>query len=156
MTNADSRLWRTFATLVRRPGEFTRAYMRGVRVPYLKPLQLFLIVNVVYFVWTSYSGERVFDTPLGNHFANTSYGGAAVRLVRTRLAERHLSLETYRASFGAAATAQAKSLIVTWCRCSRSSSVSCRFAVAGRWCSTWCLRFTATPSFCCSQSRNGI
>ena len=112
VTNADGRLWRTFATLVRRPGELTHAYMIGRRQPYMRPLQLFLIVNVVYFVWASFVGERVFDTRYQNHLANTNYGPGAIELVRARLAERGVTEATYRTIFDAAATVQAKSLII--------------------------------------------
>lgn len=112
VTNADSTLWRTFVTLLRRPGELTRAYMRGVRTPYMKPLQLFLVVNVLYFVWAGFSGERVFDTRLQNHLANTNYGPDARARVAARVAARGISAHDYAAVFDTAATVQSKSLIV--------------------------------------------
>ena len=112
VTNADGRLWRTFATLVRRPGELTRAYMIGRRTPFMRPLQLFLVVNVAYFLWASFTGERVFDTPLRVHFANTNYGERAHALVHARIAERGITEDTYRAVFDSAATVQARSLII--------------------------------------------
>jgi hypothetical protein len=46
----DGRVIRTFAALLRRPGELTAAYMRGVRLPYLAPLQCFLLFNLAYAV----------------------------------------------------------------------------------------------------------
>jgi hypothetical protein len=113
VTNADSTLWRTFATLLRRPGELTRAYMHGVRAPYMKPLQLFLVVNVLYFVWAGFSGERVFNTRLRNHLANTNYGADAQARVVAKVAARGGTARDYAAVFDAAATVQSKSLIVT-------------------------------------------
>jgi hypothetical protein len=112
VTNADSTLWRTFATLLRHPGELTRAYMHGVRAPYMKPLQLFLVVNVVYFVWAGFSGERVFNTGLGNHLANTTYGADARSRVVSKLAARGVTGREYTLAFDTAATVQSKSLIV--------------------------------------------
>lgn len=112
VTNTDNRIWRTFRDLLLRPGTLTNAYMQGVRVPYMKPLQLFLVVNVAYFVWAAYAGERVFDTRLQNHLANSNYGPTAVRLVRARMAERGLSADSYAAVFDSAATVHAKSLII--------------------------------------------
>ena len=50
VTSLDVRLLRTFATLVRRPGEVTRAYLEGARKRYTPPLQLFLLLNVVFFL----------------------------------------------------------------------------------------------------------
>lgn len=113
LTNADSTIWRTFRTLVRHPGELTRAWLFGIRAPYMKPLQLFLVVNVVYFVWAAWAGEHVFDTRLQNHLANTNYGPEVRRLLLIRLAERGIDEQAYAAVFDAAATVQAKSLIIT-------------------------------------------
>src|SRR5919107_6149533 len=49
----DGRIARTLASLVRRPGELTSAYMRGVRLPFVPPLRLFLLVNLAYFLYAS-------------------------------------------------------------------------------------------------------
>lgn len=112
VTNADGTLWRSFATLLRRPGELTRAYMIGRRTPYMRPLQLFLIVNVAYFLYASLAGERVFDTPYHNHLRNSNYGPTAKALVRERLIARGMTEPTYQAVFDAAATVHAKTLII--------------------------------------------
>ena len=80
LTNVDSTAWRTLFTLLLRPGELTASYMRGIRMPYMRPLQLFLIVNVIYFVWVAFAGERVFSTPLSGHLENSNYGQTALAL----------------------------------------------------------------------------
>lgn len=113
VTNADSTLWRTLVTLLRHPGELTRAWMAGVRVPYMKPLQLFLIVNVLYFVWAGWAGERVFDTGLFNHMRNGAFRLEIQRQVVGRLLERWIAYPAYAAAFNAAATLQAKTLIIS-------------------------------------------
>ena len=113
LTNADSTITRTLRTLFSRPGELTAAYMQGVRVRYMKPLQLFFVLNVLYFLWASWiGGWRVFDTTLGNHVVHQWYGDIARDLVRGRLVDRDITFDAYAASFNGAATVQAKSLIV--------------------------------------------
>lgn len=52
-TDLDSSPLRTLYTLVRRPGELTRAYFEGPRKRYLKPFQVFLVCNVIFFVLQS-------------------------------------------------------------------------------------------------------
>jgi hypothetical protein len=49
-TSLDLRLLRTLVALVRRPGEPTRAYVAGARRRHTPPLQLFLLLNVVFFL----------------------------------------------------------------------------------------------------------
>lgn len=111
-TNADNTVVRTLSTLVSRPGELTAAYMRGERVRYMRPLQLFLLVNVAFFLVASWGEGHVFDTPLGTHMTTTVHRETASRLVRARLAERGIPLDQYRAAFDNASSAQAKSLVI--------------------------------------------
>jgi len=53
LTHADSRLWRTLAALVFKPGHLTREFWRGRRARYLPPLRLYLVLSVVFFVWAT-------------------------------------------------------------------------------------------------------
>lgn len=112
LTDLDGRIWRTLRVLVLQPGELTRAYMRGSRVPFLPPVQLFFLVNVAYFLWAAWAGEHVFDTLLANHFDNSNYGDWARGLVERRVAERGIDAEEYARAFNAATSVQARSLIV--------------------------------------------
>jgi hypothetical protein len=111
-TNADGKLLRTLWTLLRRPGELTAAYMRGERVGYMRPLQLFLLINVAYFALTTWTGARVFDTPLAVHMNATVHKEIATRLVRARLAARGITAHQYRATFDSVSRTHAKSLII--------------------------------------------
>ncbi|AVR99020.1 hypothetical protein C9I28_03230 [Pseudoduganella armeniaca] len=45
----EGKLWRTVKLLVARPGELTRQYLSGRRVPYLEPLRLYLTLSLVFF-----------------------------------------------------------------------------------------------------------
>jgi len=132
----DGRVGRTLLTLLRRPGELTAAYMRGVRMPYVPPLRLFLLVNVVFFLnasigervrialpharaWTG--GNRSFDTPLWVHLTNTAHARVARRLVRQHVPPRRGESaiaynaridRDYRPRFDAESTTQAKTLLI--------------------------------------------
>ena len=119
-SNADSTLWRTIRTLLRQPGELTRAYMEGRRIPYMRPLQLFLIVNVLYFVWAAWAGERVFTTRLSGHLQNSNYGETARSMIIDKLELRGVPRDSanrvanrYAEKFDIAAEVQAKTLIIT-------------------------------------------
>lgn len=50
LTHADSRLWRTLAHLLARPGVLTREFMAGRRARYLPPFRLYVVVSLLYFV----------------------------------------------------------------------------------------------------------
>lgn len=53
LTHADSRLWRTLAALLLRPGFLTREFFAGRRVRYLPPVRLYLVISVLFFVVAS-------------------------------------------------------------------------------------------------------
>jgi hypothetical protein len=101
VTHADSRLWRTLAALLFRPGFLTHEFLAGRRARYLPPVRLYLVLSVAFFLWAAavHTGPRVlqFSTdenglpksarvlPLNE---STSIAGASVRPGET-LAERN-------------------------------------------------------------------
>jgi hypothetical protein len=61
-THLDSKLLRTIRLLLTRPSELSAAYITGRRNQYIKPLQLFLLVNLVFFL--VFSGNDAFAPQL--------------------------------------------------------------------------------------------
>lgn len=53
LTHADSRLWRTLAALLFRPGRLTAEFLAGRRARHLPPVRLYLVLSVVFFLWAS-------------------------------------------------------------------------------------------------------
>lgn len=62
-TDLDSSPLRTLYTLLQRPGELTRAYFEGPRKRYLKPFQIFLVCNVIFFILQSAEHFVAFSAP---------------------------------------------------------------------------------------------
>ena len=67
VSNTDGRVFGSVRDLAFRPGSLTAAYMQGRRKPYIGPLQVFLIANVLFFAMQSLSGWRILSTPLDSH-----------------------------------------------------------------------------------------
>jgi hypothetical protein len=112
-THYDSKLYTSVALLMSKPGFLTVEFFKGRRVLYVKPVQLFLLINIFYFLAVSLFGWNTFATRLDIHRTNTYYGSLAEALVETRLADRSISLEQYRTTFDHASTTFSKSLIFT-------------------------------------------
>jgi len=53
VTHADSRLWRTLAALLFKPGYLTREFLAGRRARYLPPVRLYLVLSVAFFLWAA-------------------------------------------------------------------------------------------------------
>lgn len=54
-TNVDSKFLKSFLSLLFYPGKLTEKYVIGIRVPYLKPFQVFLICNIIFFAFLPYA-----------------------------------------------------------------------------------------------------
>lgn len=59
LTHADSRLWRTLAALLFRPGYLTREFLAGRRARYLPPVRLYLVLSVTFFLFLAATQPKV-------------------------------------------------------------------------------------------------
>lgn len=112
LTSIDARLLRTVRVLLRRPGELTRAWVAGVRRPYVAPFQLFLVANVFFFTVQWVTGENVFSSTLDSHLHHQDWSPLAQSALSERLAEMQLTYEEYEPTFNHAVALNAKSLIL--------------------------------------------
>ena len=55
----DSRLWRTLAYLLFRPGKLTAEFIAGRRARYLPPLRLYLVISFIMFLVMSLGANRI-------------------------------------------------------------------------------------------------
>lgn len=112
ITSVDGRLIRTVWCLLHRPGMLTVAYMDGRRKPYIAPLQLFLIANVLFFAIQSFTSTNIFGASLESHLYNQDWSDLARSLVTQRMEKTHTSLDAYAPIFDRAVVLNAKSLII--------------------------------------------
>jgi hypothetical protein len=112
LTSVDGKLLRTFAQLLRRPGDLTVAYLQGRRAPYIGPVPLFLMANVLFFAAESLFGANVFATSLDWHLTRQPWSPWAQMLVPRRLDVLGTTLAAYAPVFDSAITLHARSLII--------------------------------------------
>jgi hypothetical protein len=111
VTNIESGFLRTFRTLITKPGLLTFEYFAGRRKIYLKPLQLFLFCNIIFFFVQSYTRFNTLSTPLYVHMYQLPYSGFARQRVSKVLAGRGIPFKEYEARFNATIESQAKTLV---------------------------------------------
>ena len=110
-TNVERSFLRTVWTLLRRPGELTAAYMRGERVRYLRPFQLFLLLNLIFF-FVAGSAVTMFSTPLSTHLGSTPYRERASAVVADWRPATGLTMTEYERAFDARAAVLARTLVI--------------------------------------------
>lgn len=115
LTNTDGKVAGTLWALVARPGLLTVDHLQGRRARYLRPLQLFLLVNVLLFVAAprvplfSYSLEKYLRFSPPSPALVTSL---VQRAGHARAPEGGAALQAYARKFDARVEAQRKSLII--------------------------------------------
>lgn len=112
ITNIDGKLLRSFRDLVMRPGALTVAYVEGRRRPYLGPVALFLVVNVLFFAVESLTHGLVFSTTLQSHMTNQPWSVPATAIITKRLAAAGVSMAAYGPRFDAQIALHARSMIL--------------------------------------------
>lgn len=72
VTNLDSKFIRSFRLLLANPANPSLLYVQGKRVRYLKPFQVFLLANVLFFIFLS---DFDFLRSPSKWFFSDNYGG---------------------------------------------------------------------------------
>lgn len=112
LTSLDGKLLRSLRHLVLRPGALTVAYVRGQRLRYLSPFQLFLLANVLFFAMQSFTQVNVVGATLDSHLHHQDWSPLAQSLVARHLTSTGTTLETYAPIFDHAVVQNAKALII--------------------------------------------
>lgn len=112
LTSLDGKVVRTLRTLLTKPGVLTADHLAGRRGRYLRPLQLFLLVNVLLF----FAAPRVplFSYRLANYTLHAPPSPTLVRSLVARAAPAgdREAQEEYTRAFDGRVEAQRKSLIL--------------------------------------------
>lgn len=108
----DGRVGRSFLLLITRPGFLAAEYCRGARVRYMKPVQLFLVANLAYFLLQPYFGFGTFNSTLEMQLGNQFYSVPLRSVVEERLAETGESKAAYAERFDRKASALSRSLVL--------------------------------------------
>ncbi len=98
--------------MVNQPGVLTLAYVRGQRVPYIGPFQLFVIANVLFYLVQSLTNTNIFSSTLDSHLHHQDWSAYAQSLVASRLQLMQTTLESYAPIFNQAVSFNAKWLII--------------------------------------------
>src|SRR3954447_25666216 len=73
ITSIDFKLVRSIWLLLSKPGFLSNEYFEGRRVRYIKPLQMFVFLNVVYYFSLSLFVATTFTTPLATQLHMNNY-----------------------------------------------------------------------------------
>lgn len=119
LTHFDSKILSSVKLLITKPGLLAKEYCSGARVKYAKPLQMFFIINVVFFIMLSFATINTFTTPLSLQMNTTKHRELATSMVEHKLDKENIQpveyekrLEEYSKKFDVKVNLYSKSLII--------------------------------------------
>ena len=108
ITNFDSKFYKTVFYLFFKPGALTKRFVEGVRVPFMKPFQIFVIANIIFFFFLS--ELDIFRTPAKWYFyeENTAIMARAQEIMQSK----EWTLDQVKVEYDKLSSTLAKGLII--------------------------------------------
>ncbi len=92
----DSKFVRTVKWMLRKPGEVSYQIIQGRRVPFIKPMSMFFIVNLIYFLFPVYD---TLNSSLQTQMNNLPHSGIAKEMVEKRVRKEKVSMAVFSARY---------------------------------------------------------
>lgn len=109
-THLDSKLFRTAAALLFRPGYLSKSYVEGLRKPFMKPFQVFFISNLLFFFFLG--NIDMFYIPHQWFFDDRLWGIQIQNLVNADLNRLGVSIKELASIYDQKASTAAKVLVI--------------------------------------------
>jgi len=112
VTLLESKVVRSVWFVLSRPGYLSREYFQGRRVRYMKPLQLFVFLNVIYYFSLTLFHATTFTTPLATQLhMNNYYAKYASARINQTLQKKQISYEALENKYNQRTGVLSKTLI---------------------------------------------
>lgn len=111
-THFDSKFFKSLKLLLLKPGLLTVNYLNGKRVPYMKPLQLFIVMNVIFYFAFSFTPIAFLNSPLQMQLKYQPYSRIALKMYQDKVTAYGINEKEYEAKYNEKTNAYSKTLPV--------------------------------------------
>ena len=94
--NLDNKMVRSLKVLLSQPGELSRLFILGNRKRYIRPIQLFLIVNLIYFLFPMVNS---LNTPFKTQMQGLPYSGLLKPKIEKIIVESGMEYAVFEQKF---------------------------------------------------------
>lgn len=108
LTFADNKLWRTLKTILLSPGKLSREFVDGRRKNYMKPVSIFFLANLIYFLFPVFN---TFTTTLQIQMSGLPYSPVVEKWVDQEITDRAIEFEAYEKEYNLKTTELSKLLL---------------------------------------------
>ena len=110
VTFADSKFFKSLWLVIVNPGFLSKDFTEGRTIKYLRPLSLFFVLNLIYFLFPLI---QLFSASLKTQL-NTTYGKLAQNLVAQRVIDLHVSAQAFEVLYNQKSNGLAKLLVIVF------------------------------------------
>jgi len=108
---ADNKFLKTLRMIIVRPGLLSREYADGRRVMYLRPLQIFFVLNLTYFLFPVL---QLFNASLHTQMYLRTHSGLVRRMVEAKIRTEGYNLEGFSLMYNEKSNGLAKLLVIVF------------------------------------------
>lgn len=110
--HVDGRVFTSFRSLLTRPGQLVTDFLAGRRKTQMGPVQMFVVCNVLYFLFLPLALQLPFTSTLRMQTENRPWHAMATRMVDAKVAARQVRAEEYAARFDEVAHLEGHTLVM--------------------------------------------
>ncbi|HRJ29848.1 MAG TPA: DUF3667 domain-containing protein [Cyclobacteriaceae bacterium] len=108
-TFIDSKFYKTLRLMLLKPGYVSAQVIDGIRVPYIRPLSMFFIVNLFYFLFTV---SDTYNSRLYSQMNLMPYSSVTKKIVEQKIKAEKISIDAFRVNYEQQSTSLAKLLLI--------------------------------------------
>ena len=109
ITSLDGKFLHTLKIMIARPGEVSYQYMNGRRIPFYRPVSMFFVANLIYFLFPLFSS---LNSNLYVQMNQLPHSRFATELVNKRTAAENIPFKTFEIRYNQQSTNMAKLVLV--------------------------------------------
>lgn len=108
-TFIDNKFFYTLRLMLARTGYVTHQYINGIRVPFIRPISMFFVVNLIYFL---FPWADTFNSRLVTQMNYLPHSGMATTIVTERIERENVTLQEFTMQYDQQSTSMAKLLLI--------------------------------------------
>lgn len=105
----DGKFIRTVKLMFTKPGFMSYEYMNGRRVPFIKPMSMFFIANLLYFMFPVFD---TFNSSLNTQMNRMPYSDIATEMVHKKIEKEKIDINTFKIQYDQQSENMAKMCLI--------------------------------------------
>jgi hypothetical protein len=111
ITHVDGKIFRNLKLMLINPGFISKNYAEGVRQPFMKPIPMFFVANLIYFLFPFFN---TFNTNLSSQINSQPYSSAIRPIVDKKEKEENISFESLQQKYNAKTSTLSKLMLIVF------------------------------------------